>query len=109
DLADGMDASDLGGGLAHRQRDVERLGVEPGIESRIPQLLLARREGSIHPLLESIDERASLSSLLGRHRAQRLKQGGNRAVLAHCGDADGFDRSLVRGYGDLAEQRVFKE
>ncbi len=109
DLAHRMDASDLGGRRTHRQRDVDRLGVEPCLESRIPQLRLARRDCRIHPLLETIDERASLPAFIGCHCAERLEQGGDRAVLPHCADAKGFDRSLVRGCGDLAEQRFFKE
>ncbi len=41
--------------------------------------------------------------LIGRHRAQRLQQGGHLALLAERGDAFGFERGKIRRGADAAE------
>ena len=40
----------------------------------------------------------------GAHRAERLQQLGDRALLAERGDAHRFERRLVGGGGDVGEQ-----
>ena len=44
----------------------------------------------------------------GAHRAQRLQQFRDRALLAECGNAHRLDRLLVGRRGDVGEQRGFE-
>jgi len=53
-LADRMDAADLGRRLAHRQGDVDRLGIEPLNERGALQGVLARCKRCVHRLFEAV-------------------------------------------------------
>ncbi len=102
-LADGMDAADLGGRLAHRQGHVDRLGVEARLERGILQGVAARGERGVHGVLEAVDARPLLLALVGRHRSERLEQSRDRSALAERGDAHGFQCRLVIRGGDGRE------
>ena len=56
-LADRMDAARFGRRLAHRQRDVDGLGVEAGVERRVLERVPARRERLGDTILEAVDAR----------------------------------------------------
>ena len=86
---------DLGRRLAHRQRDVDGLGVEARIERRALKRILARGDRRGDALLQAVDRRALLLALVRRHRAERLEQRRDRAVLAERGDAHRLERGLV--------------
>ena len=94
----------LGRRLAHRQRHVDGLGVEPRVERRVLERVAARGERRGDALLQAVDQRALLLALVRRHAAERLQQRRDRAALAERGDAHGFERGLVGGGGDRAER-----
>src|SRR6516165_6999930 len=96
-LADGMDAADLRRRLAHRQRDVDCLGVEPLLQRQPSQRVLARGDRGTESIFEAVDERPLLLARLRRHRAQRFQQRGHRAVAAERRHPQGFERGFVLG------------
>ena len=57
-LADRMHAAGLGRRLAHRQRDVDGLAVEAGIERGGAELVLARGDRGGDAILQAVDRRA---------------------------------------------------
>ena len=73
-LADRMHAPDLGGRFAHRQRDVDRLGVEARVERGALERLAPRRERAVDAILEAVDERTLQLALVRRHGAERFQQ-----------------------------------
>ena len=108
DLRERMDAALLGGCLAGRQRDVDGLGGEAGIERGIFQNVAARAQRFGHLVLGEIDLRAFGLALVRRHLAERRKQRGDRAFLAKCADAHGFERSFIGSRGNLDKNFGFK-
>ena len=96
-LADRMDAAALGRRLAHRQRHVDRLGGEPRGDRRV---LAVRRwraaSASVTRFFSPLIAGPLVWRSSGDHRAQRLQQLGDRALLAERGDAHGLDRRLRR-------------
>ena len=72
-LRDRMDAADLERRFAHRQRDVDALGVEALVERRALERVAARGERGIDAILEAVDERPLRFALLRRQRAERLQ------------------------------------
>ena len=64
-LGDRMDAADLGRRLAHRQRDVDALGVEPCFERRVLERFAARCERRVDAILQSVDQRPLDLALIG--------------------------------------------
>jgi len=74
DLAQRVDAPDLGGRLTDGERNIQRLSIEARIEGGILQLVLAFCDGRTHPFFQAINQRTLLSALLGGHRAQGFQQ-----------------------------------
>ena len=107
-LADRMDAAALGRRLPDRQRHVDLFGGEPRGDRGILEFGLARAERLGDAVLQAVDGRALGLPLLRRHRAQRLQQLGDRALLAERGNAHRLDRLLVGGRGDLGHQGIFE-
>jgi hypothetical protein len=94
-LADRMDAALIRRRLAHRQRDVDGLGVEARVERGVLERVAARGERRRDFILEPVDQRPLHAALARRYRAKRLEQRGDRAVAAERGDTHGFQRRLV--------------
>src|SRR5262252_4418623 len=90
DLADGMDAADFRRRLAHRQRDVHGLGVEPLVERQLSQRVLARGDRGGDSVFEAVDERSLLLACFRRHGAERFQERGHRAVAAERRNSHGF-------------------
>ena len=107
-LADRMHAADLGEALAHRQGDVERLGVEALIERRGLEELAARRNRGADLILEAVDERPLLLALVRAHGAQRLEQRGDRSALAERRDPHRLERTFVAGRRDVGQELFFQ-
>ena len=107
-LADRMDAAGLRRALAHRQRDVDGLGVEALIERGALERLLAGGERGADAVLEAVDERALQLALVRRHGAERAQQRRHRAALAERRDAHGFQRRLVGRGGDVGQDLLFE-
>ena len=108
DLAHRMDAAGLGGRLAHRQGDVERLGVQARGERGVLERGAARGERGVDAVLNAVDRRPLLLALLRRHPAERLQQFGDGAFLAERRDAHGFERRFVGRAFDRADDLAFK-
>ena len=102
-LADRMDAAGVDGGAAQRQADVERFALEPRLERQRLQRNASRGERFVRFVLQRIDRRAGAAALVGRHRAQRRQQGGDRSLLAERGDARGLQRRFIVGCVDRRE------
>ena len=107
-LADRMDAAGFGRALAHRQRDVDALGVEALIERGILQRVAARSERGVDRILQTVDRGALGLALVRRHGAERLEQRRHRAALAERGDAHGFERGFVGSCGDVCQDRLLQ-
>ena len=107
-LRDRMHAADFRRRLAHRQRDVDGLGVEPRIERGVAERGFAFRNRGVDLVLEAVDRRPLHLALVRRHRAERLQQRGDRAALAERRDAHDFQRRFVLGGGDGGEQVRFQ-
>src|SRR5262249_3665848 len=60
------------------------------------------------PVPETVDRRSPLLALLGGERAQRLEQGRDRATAPERRDTHGFERALVGGGGNSAEELGFQ-
>ena len=71
-LGDRMDAADLSRRLAHRQGDVDALGVEAGFERGIFERLAARGERGVDAILQPVDQRPLGLALFRRQRAERF-------------------------------------
>ncbi len=108
DLRDRMDAADLERGFAHRQGDVDALGIEPRLERCVLEGFAALGERAVDAILQAINQWALALALVGRERTERLEQRGDRAALAERADAYRFERRLVAGGGDLAEDLLFE-
>ena len=108
-LADRVDAP----GLDARQRDgqghVERLALELRLERRPFEHRAARRERFRDLILQRIDGRAALFTLVRRELAERGEQRGNRSLLAERGDARGLERAFIRGALNRGERLPFKD
>ena len=107
-LADRMDAPGDDARRADRQRDVERVGLQPVPQRRRPQESAPRGESFGHLVLERVDRRAGASALVGRHLAQRREHGGDRAFLAQRGDPRRLQRAFVGGRGDGGQSLGFE-
>ena len=107
-LGDRMDAADLGRRLAHRQGDVDALGVEARFERRVLERLAARGERCVDAILQPVDQRPLGLALVRRQRAERLQQRGERAALAESCDARRFERRVVAGGGDVGENLLLE-
>ena len=107
-LGDRMDAADLGRRFAHRQRDVDALGVEPRRERRALERVAARGERGVDAILQPVDQRALALALVGRQRAERFQERGDRAVLAERRHPHGFERGFVAGGRDRGEDFLFE-
>ena len=94
--------------LARRQRQVEPLGRQPPVELGILQRRLARGDRRRHGLAQRVDPRPFAAALLGRHRAQRLEQGGDLARLAERRDAHRVERGEVGGGGNVAREALLQ-
>ena len=91
------------------QRDVHALGGEPRVERTLfSSSVLLRRDGIRDAIAQRVERRAAWFALVGAHRAQRLEQLGDRALLAESGDAHIFERALVRGLCHRREQIAFE-
>jgi hypothetical protein len=103
-----MDAAALCRRFAHGQRDVDGLGIEPSIECRGTERIspLCNRFGDT--VLEAINRRTLCLSFVCRHRAERLEQRRDRAVLSERGNANGFERRFVLRPGDVRQNFLFK-
>src|SRR5262249_2711190 len=106
--ADRMDATQLGGRFAYRQRNVDRFGIETLIERLIAERLLAVDERGGHSVLESVNQGPLRLALLRRHRAERAQQRGYRSVLPEGRDANDLDRGLVGSARNFAKELLFK-
>ena len=107
-LAERMNPALLGGRLAQRQRDVDGLGCQPGVERRGFQDVAARGQRLRDRVLGEIDRRTLGLAFVRRHLAERRQQRGDRALLAEGSDAHRFQRGFVAGGGDLAEDFGFE-
>ena len=103
-----MNAARFGGRVAQRQRDVDGLGGEAGVERRRFQDVAARGQRLRDLVLGEVDRRTLRLALVRRHLAERREQRGDRALLAERGDAHRFERGLVAGGGDLGEDGLFE-
>ena len=103
-----MHAAHFGGRLAHRQGDVDRLGIEPRIERLRLEQFLAGNDRGAHLVFQPVDERPMLLALLGAHRAEPLQQLGDRPLLAERGDPHAFERGFIRRGGDGGEDPRFE-
>ena len=102
-LAERMDAAGLRRRIAQRQRDVEGLGGEPGVEGRGLQNLAAGRERLVHRVLGAVDRRALGLALVRRHLAEGGQQCRDRALLAKRRHPHGFQRGFVGGGRDVGK------
>ena len=107
-LGDRMDAADLGRRLAHRQGDVDALGVEAGFERRVFERLAARGERCVDAILQPVDQRPLGLALFRWQRAERLQERGEGAVLAKRRDTRRFERRVVAGGGDIGENLLLE-
>ena len=107
-LRDRMDAADLGRRFAHRQGDVDALGVEAGFQRRVLERLAAGGERRVDAILQPVDQRPLGLALFRRQRAERLQQRGEGAALAQRRDAHCFERRVVAGGGDIGENLLLE-
>src|SRR5262249_4519582 len=103
-----MDAAGLGGRFTHRQRDVDRLGVEARVERLILQRVAARRERRGDAILEAVDERPLPLALIRRHPAERLEGRRYGSALAERRHAQGLEGGLVGGAGYIGEDLLLE-
>ena len=108
DLAQRMDAAGFRGRFAQRQRDVDGLGGEPGIERRRLENVAALGKRLRDLVLGEIDCGALRLAFVRRHFAEGREQCGDRALLAERCDAHGFEGCFIAGGGDLAEDLGFE-
>ena len=99
-LADRMQAAGLSRRFAHRQRNVHRFGVEPGIERGGTKRVLGCRDGGGDAILQPVDRRALHLALVWRHGAERLEQRRDLPALAERRHARRFEPRFVLGRSD---------
>ncbi len=92
----------LGGG----QGQVEPFGCQPRFELGIAQRLALRRNRIGDPCPRALDQRTLRLTLFGRHRAERLEQGRDPALLAQCGNADRLQRIGIASRVDRSQRLV---
>ena len=107
-LRDRVNAAALQRARPGGERHVERLGLQTRLQRGFRELVAAGGDRLGRLVLQRVDLRALGLALLGRHFAQRREQRRNRALLTQRRDADGLQRGLVGGLGNLA-QRIFFE
>ena len=95
--ADRMDETHLAG--ARRQRGVEPLGREAGVEFGVLQFGAAGLDQEREGVLQPVQCRTALPPLLRRGLAQVAQQGGEPAVAAQRGDAHGVPGAQIGGSG----------
>ena len=100
DLADRVDAAEIERAFAHGQRDIDRLGGEPGVEGPFGQPFLALCDRGLHAVAERVEGLAGDLALLRLHLAQRGEQPGDDAGLAQRCDAHSLQRRLIGSAGD---------
>ena len=71
-LRDRMDAADFERRLAHGQRHVDALGIEPLLQGCVLEGFAALGERGVDAILQSIDQWPLALALLRCHRAERL-------------------------------------
>ena len=99
-LADRMHAAGLDGRVAHRQRDVDGLGPEPGIERGGAKCVLGSSDSGGDAILQSVDRRTLHLALVRRHGAERLEQRRHRAAFSQRRHAHSFQPRFVLGRSD---------
>ena len=117
----GEDGSDLVDHLAHRvnasfgqrsrtdrQRDVDGLAGEAGVEGGGLQHRLAIGNGEGHTVLQRIDRSAARTPLVRAHGTERLQQRRYRPLLAEGGDAHAFEGGFVTCGVDVVENGGFE-
>ena len=97
------------GAVAQRQRDVDPLGGEPGIERLGLQLGRTRFERSLDLALQRIERLARLAALLRRQRAEGLGQLGDAPLLAEGGDTHLVQRRQIRSSTQLGQDLVAQD
>ena len=107
-LADRMDAPGLDAAQGNRQRDVERLALELGLEPRALEHRASRDKRFRDLILQRIDGRAALFTLVRRELAERRQQRRDRSLLAERSDARGLERAFIRRAFDRGERLPFK-
>ena len=108
DLCDRMHAADLERRLAHRQRDVDALGVETRLQGGAFEGVAAGRQCDVDAILQPVDQRPLGLSLLRRQCAERLEQCRDRAAFAQRCDARGFERRLIARGGNVGDNFLLK-
>ena len=94
--------------IAQRQRDVDGLGGEAGVEGCRFQDIAAGGKRLRYLVLGKVDRRTLGLALIRRHLAERRQQRGDRALLAERSDAYRFERGLVGRRGDIGENGLFE-
>jgi len=74
DLADRVHATGFGRRFAHRQSDVDRFGIEPGIEGGGAKRVFRGCDGGRDAVFQSIDRRALRLAFVRRHRSERFQE-----------------------------------
>ena len=89
-------------GLARtrRQGGIEALGRQAGVEFGILQFGAAGLDQGGERVLEPVQIGTALAALLGRGASEIAQQGGETAVAAERGDADGVPGAQVGGGGE---------
>ena len=90
-----MDPASLDASRACGERDVERLALQPRLESGPSQNRAASRQRVRHPVFERVDRRPRNLALVRGQFAQPRQQLRDRPLLAERGDAHAFQRALV--------------
>ena len=96
--ADRVDQAGLA--RARRQGGVEAFCRQPGVEFGVLQFGAAGLDQGGERVLELVQRGAALAALLGRGLAEVAQQGGEPAVAAERGDADGVPGAQVGGGGE---------
>ncbi len=101
-LADRMDRPAVARRRGERQVEAfaRQLPIERGVFER--RLAFGQRRGN--RLAQLVDRAAFALALFGRHRAERLEQGRDAALLAERGHAYRLDRCDVVGRRDIGDQ-----
>ncbi len=86
-----------------RQRHIDALEGEAGVQRFVGECGLARGDGAGHAVAQTVEERAVDLALVRAHAAQGLQKLADRALLAEGGDAHLLERGFITGVLDRIE------
>ena len=95
-----MDAAARGGRRLQGQGNVDRLGLEPGIERGGLEVTALGLDQASNLGLEAVDGGAGALALFGGHGAERSEQRRDAPLLAQGADAYGIERGFIARFCD---------